>query len=74
MSAMLHSVSVTIRYGGVIRLTLRSGAVRFAWKTYTHGRGAYWVRPSLGHCRHVLRWSTELRGRLCVQVLHRIRR
>lgn len=71
---MLHLVSITIRNGGVIRLICRSGAIRFAWKTYTHGRGAYWVRPSLGYCRHVLRWSTKLRRCLRVQVLHRIRR
>ena len=52
-------------------LTQCSGSFRSPWKAYTHGVRPHFLCSSLGHSRNVLRRSSKLLGRLCVQVLHR---
>jgi hypothetical protein len=54
-----------------VKLTHCSGAFRLAWKAYTHGVGAHFLRSSLGYRRNVLCGSPKLLWRFCVQVLHR---
>ena len=52
-------------------LTQCSGSFRSPWKAYTHGVRPHFLCSSLGHSRNVLRRSSKLLGRLCVEVLHR---
>ena len=52
-------------------LTQCSGSFRSPWKAYTHGVRPHFLCSSLGHSRNVLRRSSKLLGRLCVQILHR---
>jgi hypothetical protein len=68
---MLRSVSIAIMTTDDAGLTHCSGAFRSTRKAYTHGVRPHFLCSSLGHSRNVLRRSSKLLGRICVQVLHR---
>jgi hypothetical protein len=68
---MLRSVSIAIMTTDDAGLTHCSGAFRSTRKAYTHGVCPHFLCSSLGHSRNVLRRSSKLLGRFCVQILHR---